>query len=223
MPAWQTHFAADDYVEYTWHAPTTRIHSTVPVLKAPNTSFGYPAWAHNALTGVPAAIDPGIFVGAKTVAATMMDVLTRPDVLARATDEFRQRTGGGVGGDKWVAPLLPKDFAPPIDLRWPEYIQTVRGEEWWLPTPAVGFGCRANCSTTAVHARDGRAISSWISVGQRLIEAVNMNRSIVIPERRSEAEASPESIFLSGGHGFRARRGAVIGPAEGRTRWGAPE
>ena len=89
---------------------------------------------------VPAAIDPGIFVGAKTVAATMIDLLTRPDVLARATDEFRQRTGGGIGGDKWVAPLLPKDFAPPIDLRWPEYIQTVRGEEWWLPTPAVGSG-----------------------------------------------------------------------------------
>ncbi len=32
------------------------------------------------------------------------------------------------------------DFAAPIDLRWPEYIQTVRGEEWWLPTPAVGSG-----------------------------------------------------------------------------------
>ena len=62
------------------------------------------------------------------------------DQLRAKTDEFRQRTGGGIGGDKWVAPLLPKDFAPPIDLRWPEYIQTVRGEEWWLPTPAVGSG-----------------------------------------------------------------------------------
>jgi hypothetical protein len=26
-------------------------------------------------------------------------------------------------------------LAPPIDLRWPEYITTARGEEWWLPTP----------------------------------------------------------------------------------------
>jgi aminobenzoyl-glutamate utilization protein B len=140
MPSWQTHFAADDYVEYTWHAPTARIHSTVPVLKSPGSSFSYPAWAHNALTGVPAAIDPGIFVGAKTIAATMIDLLTQPDKLSRAQQEFRERTGGGVGGDKWVAPLLPSDFDPPIDLRWPEYIQTVRGEEWCLPTPAVGSG-----------------------------------------------------------------------------------
>jgi aminobenzoyl-glutamate utilization protein B len=35
---------------------------------------------------------------------------------------------------------LPEDFPPPIDLRWPEYIQTQRGAEWWIPTPAVGAG-----------------------------------------------------------------------------------
>jgi aminobenzoyl-glutamate utilization protein B len=22
-----------------------------------------------------------------------------------------------------------------VDLRWPEYVQTPRGEEWWIPTP----------------------------------------------------------------------------------------
>ena len=43
------------------------------------------------------------------------------------------RLGGG--RSKWVEPLLPADFFPPIDLRWPEYISTPRGEEWWLPTP----------------------------------------------------------------------------------------
>ncbi|MGH7050202.1 MAG: hypothetical protein ACREDE_09835 [Thermoplasmata archaeon] len=26
------------------------------------------------------------------------------------------------------------------DLRWPEYVQTRRGEEWWLPTPHQGSG-----------------------------------------------------------------------------------
>jgi aminobenzoyl-glutamate utilization protein B len=140
MPAWQEHFAADDYVEYTWHAPTVRIHSTVPVLKAPDRSFTYPAWVNNAITGVPAIIDPGMWVGAKAVSAAMLDLLTRPDTLARAQEEFRERTGGGVGGEKWVAPLLPKDFDPPVDLRWPEYITTVRGEEWFLPTPKSGSG-----------------------------------------------------------------------------------
>jgi aminobenzoyl-glutamate utilization protein B len=64
----------------------------------------------------------------------------RHQLLAIAQDEFDERTGGGVGGTKWVPPLLPKDFHPPVDLRWPEYIQTARGEEWWIPTPAVGSG-----------------------------------------------------------------------------------
>ena len=61
----------------------------------------------------------------------------RPALLKQAQDEFAERTGGGIGGARWVAPLLPKDFRPPVDLRWPEYVQTARGEEWWIPTPAI--------------------------------------------------------------------------------------
>ena len=140
MPPWQSHFGADDYVEYTWHAPTVRIHSTTPVLKPPTRSYSYPAWVKNAMVGIPALIDPGIFVGAKTIAATMIDLLTQHDALARARSEFSERTGGGIGGKEWVAPLLPGDFDPPIDLRWPEYVRTVRGEEWCLPTPVRGSG-----------------------------------------------------------------------------------
>ena len=68
-------------------------------------------------------------LGAKTIAATFLDLLTEPALLQQAHDEFDERTGGGVGGTKWVPPLLPKDFQPPVDLRWPEYIQTARGEE----------------------------------------------------------------------------------------------
>jgi len=79
-------------------------------------------------------------MGAKTIAATLLDLLTEPALLKQAQDEFRERTGGGVGSAKWVAPLLPRDFAPPVDLRWPEYIHTARGEEWWIPTPASGSG-----------------------------------------------------------------------------------
>ena len=44
--------------------------------------------------------------------------------------------GGGVGGPKWVAPLLPADFEAPIHYRWPEYVSTARGEEWWVPEKA---------------------------------------------------------------------------------------
>ena len=28
----------------------------------------------------------------------------------------------------------------PVDLRWPKYVQTVRGEELWIPTPGSGSG-----------------------------------------------------------------------------------
>ncbi|HYV88304.1 MAG TPA: amidohydrolase, partial [Candidatus Polarisedimenticolia bacterium] len=57
-------------------------------------------------------------------------------LLQAAKDEFVERTGGGVGGKKWMAPLLPRNFRAPIDYRWPEYVSTVRGEEWWIPASA---------------------------------------------------------------------------------------
>jgi aminobenzoyl-glutamate utilization protein B len=140
LPEWQTHYTSDDYVDYTWHAPTVRLLTMRPRLRPPSPDYEYPAWAHNALGGLPAAINPGILLGAKTIAATFLDLLTERALLKQAQDEFRERTGGGVGGAKWVAPLLPKDFPPPTDLRWPEYIKTARGEEWWIPTPATGSG-----------------------------------------------------------------------------------
>ncbi len=143
LPGWQVNYTSDDYSDYTWHAPTVRLLTSRPVLKPPDSSFQYPAWAGNALGGVKECIEPGMFVGGKTISATLIDLLTRPEELEKAKAEFEERTGGGIGGSKWVAPLLPRDFAPPVDLRWPEYVQTPRGEEWWAPTlgPA-GFGER---------------------------------------------------------------------------------
>ncbi|MBI5878177.1 MAG: amidohydrolase [Chloroflexi bacterium] len=134
LPPWQLNFTSDDYVEYTWHAPTVRLYTARPRLKAPKPGYTYPAWVNNAMGGVPACIDPGMFVAGKTIAATMLDLLKSPDELAKAQAEFRERTGGGVGGSQWVAPLLARDFPPPVELRWPEYVQTPRGEEWWVPT-----------------------------------------------------------------------------------------
>ena len=65
-------------------------------------------WTRNALGGMPSAIDPGIFVAAgSTIGATLVDLLTWPEEVARARAEFNERTGGGVGGSKWVPPLLP--------------------------------------------------------------------------------------------------------------------
>ncbi len=140
LPAWQHNFTSDDYVEYTWHAPTARVFTMRPSLRSPKPGYAYPAWAYNVMGGLPAAIDPGLVLGGKTIALSLLDLLTRPDLLGAAQREFQQRTEGGVGGKKWVAPLLPSDFAAPVDLRWPEYVTTTRGEEWSLPTPHVGSG-----------------------------------------------------------------------------------
>src|SRR5215216_268252 len=137
LPEWQHNFTSDDYVEYTWHAPTVRLNTGRPRLKPPRPGYLYPAWVGNALGGVRDCIDPCLFAAGRTIAGTLVDLLTKPEELAKAQAEFRERTGGGIGGDKWVAPLLPKDFPPPVDLRWPEYIQTVRGEEWWVPNVAA--------------------------------------------------------------------------------------
>ena len=92
-------------------------------------------WARFALNGYPACVNPGIMTASRTLSTTIVDLLTHPNDLAAATAEFNERTGGGVGGSKWVAPLLPKDFYPPIDLPWPEYVTTQRGYEWSLTKP----------------------------------------------------------------------------------------
>lgn len=139
LPPWQKHLSADDYVEFCWHAPTVRLLAARPRLRPPSPGHAYPNWAYNALGGLPAAVDPGMFVAAKTMALTLVDLATQPGVLAAAKAEFVRRTGG-VGGAGWVGPLLPADFDPPVDLRWPEYVTTARGREWCIPTPHAGTG-----------------------------------------------------------------------------------
>jgi aminobenzoyl-glutamate utilization protein B len=103
------------------------------MLKAP-AGFRYPAWAMNALGGIPATIDPTVTCAARTIGATVVDLLTDPVGLARAKSEFDRRTGGGIGGTRWIPPLC--DYAPPIHFRWPEYVTTPRGTEWWIPAEA---------------------------------------------------------------------------------------
>jgi aminobenzoyl-glutamate utilization protein B len=139
LPSWQKHLSADDYVEFCWHAPTVRLLAGRPRLRLSGGRQN-PTWTYNALGGLPAAVDPGLFVAARTMALTLLDLATQPETLAAAQAEFRQRTGGGVGGTEWVGPLLPPDFDPPVDLRWPEYVTTERGEEWCIPTPRIGTG-----------------------------------------------------------------------------------
>ena len=134
MPAWQTNWTSDDYVEMTWYAPTVRLYVARPMLTVPSGYAGYPSWVANALGGLAPCIDPTVQVAGKTIATTLLELLTSPEALRAARTEFETRTGGA----KFVAPLLPEDFVPPIDYRWPEYATTPRGEDWWIPaTPEL--------------------------------------------------------------------------------------
>jgi aminobenzoyl-glutamate utilization protein B len=135
FPNWVETQGSDDYVDYQWTAPSTRLYTANAVLRNPDPNKPLPPWVRYAMNGFPACVDPGIFTAAKTIGITIVDLLTNPEGLSRAKKEFTERTGGGIGGSKWVAPLLPKDFFPPIDLPWPEYVTTQRGFEWSLTKP----------------------------------------------------------------------------------------
>lgn len=125
----QRHSTSDDYTDMTWHAPTARLYIGRPALRAPE-GYAYPNWVLNALGGMPETIDPMIDTAARVLALSGLAVLTDPDLRARMWHEFHDRTGG-IGGPEWIAPLC--DYDPPIGFRWPEYVTTPRGFDWWIP------------------------------------------------------------------------------------------
>ena len=78
-----------------------------------------PGWVLNALGGIAQTIDPMVACAAKTVALSGLRILEDDSARAAARREFVERTGGGVGGSSWIAPLC--DYPPPIDFRWPTH------------------------------------------------------------------------------------------------------
>lgn len=136
LPPWQSNYTSDDYVDYTWHTPTVRLMIGRLMLRSPGGEFAYPEWVWNATGGYAPCIDPTVLAAGRVIGATILDLLTKPAELAKVRAEFVERTGGGVGGSSWVAPLLPADFQAPVHYRWPEYVTTPRGHEWWIPTGA---------------------------------------------------------------------------------------
>ena len=130
IPSWQSHYTSDDYTDMTWFAPTVRFYVGRAMLKAP-AGFAYPEWAMNALGGVPACIDPTVATAGKTIAATIIDLMSNPAALARAKSEFVERKSQSPDSAPWC------DYPAPIDFPWPEYVETPRGREWWIPANAA--------------------------------------------------------------------------------------
>lgn len=124
LPPEQSNSTSDDYTDMSWHAPLARFYVARPALKG----GPYPAWAMNALGGMSETIDPMVETAAKILARGALRVLTDGALRERAWAEFDARTGGGVGGADWIAPLA--GYAPPLDFAWPEYVETVRGRHW---------------------------------------------------------------------------------------------
>lgn len=131
LPPSQLNSTSDDYTDMSWHAPLARFYIARPALKAP-AGYRYPGWVMNALGGIPATIDPMVGTAAKVLALSALRLLEDETARKAAMDEFKTRTGGGVGGSRWIAPLC--DYEPPIHFRWPEYVATARGWDWWIPS-----------------------------------------------------------------------------------------
>jgi aminobenzoyl-glutamate utilization protein B len=128
IPPHQEKFGSDDYVEFTWHCPTVWIQVHRPNVRVPGVRL--PRWIHYALGGIKGLIDKTIYTAGKAISGTMVDLVTDPATMKACLDEFKARTA-----EYKEEPLLPLDLEPPIDLRWPEYVTTVRGREWWIPPP----------------------------------------------------------------------------------------
>ena len=135
LPPSQKNSTSDDYTDMTWHAPTARFYVARPALKAP-AGQAYPPWVMNALGGIAETIDPMVQTAAQVLAVSALRLLEDKQARNAAMDEFNIRTGGGIGGDQWIAPLC--DYEPPIHFRWPEYVETPRGRDWWIPSALPG-------------------------------------------------------------------------------------
>ena len=127
LPPSQKNSTSDDYTDMCWHAPTARLYIARPALK-PSGSKAYPSWVMNAMGGIPDLIDPMIKTAAKTLAASALRLLEDSALRKTTYSEFERRKAEN--GD--IPPLC--DYDPPLQFRWPEYVQTVRGRDWIIPS-----------------------------------------------------------------------------------------
>ncbi|MGR3502270.1 amidohydrolase [Pseudaestuariivita sp.] len=119
MPPSQLNSTSDDYTEMCWHAPTARLYVGRPALSG----GPYPGWVLNALGGIPACIDPMVETAARTLSATALRLMQDRELRDTAKREFIRRTS-----QNKIEPLC--DYDPPLDLDWPEYVETPRGRSW---------------------------------------------------------------------------------------------
>ena len=98
-------FSSNDSGDVTWNVPTgvLRFPASVP-------GVNYHNW-QAAVTPISSIAHQGEVAGAKVLAASVLELLTSPELLAKAKDQFRQDIK-----DTSYFSLLPSDAKPPLDL-----------------------------------------------------------------------------------------------------------
>jgi aminobenzoyl-glutamate utilization protein B len=93
-----------DVSDVSWQAPTMEFGTSTYVLGTPGHS-----WQNVALSGMSIG-HKSLFFASKVIAATGIDLLTKPDVLKKAWDELEERKAGR----EYHSPI-PEDLDPPLD------------------------------------------------------------------------------------------------------------
>jgi aminobenzoyl-glutamate utilization protein B len=97
--------SSNDNGDVTWVVPTGLM--TFP---ASVPGIGYHAWPA-AVTPTSSIAHKGMVAGAKVLAASLLDLITSPDLVARARKQFDDDTR-----DTKYFSLLPADAKPPVDM-----------------------------------------------------------------------------------------------------------
>jgi aminobenzoyl-glutamate utilization protein B len=98
-------FASNDSGDVTWNVPTGNLHfpASVP-------GVNYHNW-QAAVTPTSSIAHKGEVAGAKVLAASLLDLLTSPALVAKAKEQFREDTR-----DTPYFSFLPADAKPPLEL-----------------------------------------------------------------------------------------------------------
>ena len=98
------HGGSTDTADVSWVCPTVQMHIANHVVGTPGHS-----WQSVAQDRCSFA-KKGMLYAGKSVAATIMRLMDRPELLAKAKEEHKAKTGG-----KYICPI-PKDLKPSLDL-----------------------------------------------------------------------------------------------------------
>ena len=101
----ETSHGSTDVADVSWQAPTVEFSTATWILGTPAHS-----WQAVAQNGVGMGHKSLIFA-AKVMASTVIDLLTKPDILNKAKEEHKQR----INGKKYKSPI-PPEHKPPIDI-----------------------------------------------------------------------------------------------------------